>query len=394
MQNIVGQVASKENFFHRPKEIAEIKRLLEAGGNMQLAAPRRVGKSSILHYFLDHPMQGWLFIYIDVESARTKQEFYRKVYTHILRSTLLTEKKNLVKQLIDKASAPLRRIKSLKIAGVAEIALNDEVSVDYEEELLNLLEGVDIGSDRLIIMVDEFPEVLLNMQEDANGDTKSVRSFLQSNREFRTRASFRGKIQFIYTGSNSLNSTVKEFSSTELISDLPPVMVAPLTLAEGRIFLSQIFKHYKIKIDSTVIDHALTSIEWLIPFYLQLLVKEILAVSDEGAVIQIQDIDNAIDQISQPRNDNYFQHYVSRLKRVYGPEKTKLVKELLKRISDEKQLTKAQIVDMATGRFDLQQLKPVLDKLLFDGYIVKDTGDNYKFNSPILQNWWNKNEAI
>ena len=66
MKNIVGQIASKEDFYYRKKEIDRIHRTLDAKANIQLAAPRRVGKSSILYYLMDNPQPGYIHLYIEV----------------------------------------------------------------------------------------------------------------------------------------------------------------------------------------------------------------------------------------------------------------------------------------------------------------------------------------
>lgn len=80
MENIVGQIASQGNFYMRKREIREIMRNLKANANIQIAAPRRVGKSSILYHLKDFPEMGFINLYIQVESSRNKDDFYRKIY--------------------------------------------------------------------------------------------------------------------------------------------------------------------------------------------------------------------------------------------------------------------------------------------------------------------------
>ena len=390
MKNVVGQVAAKENFYNRPREIARIKRNLEAGANIQLASPRRVGKSSILQYFLDNPIDGFIFIYKDVESARTKQGFYEKIYSECIRNKVLLEKRGLWKQLTEGINAGLRKLKSLKLGPLGEITLAHDVEVDYEEELLNFLEGIDIGENKLVIMIDEFPEVLLNMVEDEAGNHKTARSFLQSNREFRNNRAIHGKVQFIYTGSNSLNGTVTELKSTELINDLPSMPVNPLHEPEAMEMIQNIMAGYGFGISDEMLKYMIRQVEWLIPFYFQLVIQELLDLLDEGEEITEQRIDKAIEQIALPRNDNHFQHYMTRLNRVFGQGRTDFIRKTLNRLVEAKELTKSQIIDFGHGGLSEHQVKVLLDSLLVDGYLVKTSDDTetYKFNSPILANWW------
>lgn len=389
MQNVVGAIASKENFLYRSREIDRIMRNLESGANIQLAAPRRVGKSSILHYFLNTPIKGFIFMYVDVESARSKQEFYWKLYREAIHSQELNDRKNLFKQLTDKAAAALKRLKGLKIGGVIEIDYSNEM--DYEEELLNLLEGIDLGDDRLVIMVDEFPEVLLNIVEDDRGDPSNARSFLQSNRGFRNNRRIQGKVQFIYTGSNSLNATAMDLGSTELINDLPSMPVYPLTVDEARELLTKVLKTYSISIGDDELSYAIEKVEWLTPFYFQLMIQELIDIIGSDKKVTIDKIDDAILLISHPRNNNHFHHYIKRIKRVFGEDRMGFVTSFLNELAREPTLTKAHAINLAEGKLSEQQLNVIFTSLEMDGYIVqvKGSAGTYKFNSPILKNWWN-----
>ena len=73
----------------------------------------------------------------------------------------------------------------------------------------------------------------MNILEDDKGDPKNARKFLQVNRELRNNSALLGKVQFIYTGSSSLNITVSNLDSSALINDLNSIAVDPLTKEEA-----------------------------------------------------------------------------------------------------------------------------------------------------------------
>src|SRR5689334_8347685 len=85
MRNIVGIPAIGENFFHRQNEIDKISSRLEAGNNLQIAAPRRVGKTSILHYLKDNQVAGHIYVYVDTERIDNEQDFYKKLLKAIVK---------------------------------------------------------------------------------------------------------------------------------------------------------------------------------------------------------------------------------------------------------------------------------------------------------------------
>ena len=83
MQIITGQSARKENFWQREKEIKEILHKINSHQHILLVAPRRVGKTSIMHYLLDNP-EDKVVLYIDTESANSENEFWKKLFNKLM----------------------------------------------------------------------------------------------------------------------------------------------------------------------------------------------------------------------------------------------------------------------------------------------------------------------
>lgn len=54
MKNIIGSPARGKDFYQRKREVEKIISSLSNGNNIQITAPRRVGKTSILWYLLDN----------------------------------------------------------------------------------------------------------------------------------------------------------------------------------------------------------------------------------------------------------------------------------------------------------------------------------------------------
>ncbi|MGE8533283.1 MAG: hypothetical protein ACN6OJ_01715 [Chryseobacterium sp.] len=392
MQNIVGQIASKANFYMRSREIKRIKMNLNAGANMQIAAPRRVGKSSILYYFLDNPDAGFIHIYFQVESARSKNDFYRKIYRDIIKSDAIGTGKKFVEQIKTVSNAFLSKLKGVKIAGNG-IDFHDAEEIDYEEELLNLLMGLELGEDKLVLMIDEFPEVILNIVEENKGDVKEAKKFLQSNRELRNNPKLVGKIQFIYTGSNSLNLTVGNLDSSSLINDLTSIPVNPLTQAESKDLISSILNTYNYNITDDKLDYIIGKVEWTIPFYFQLIIHEIISDIDPTDEVTTDVIDRAFIAAIEQRNDHHFEHYVKRLKRIFNENERQFIQVFLCQLCRETTVDKDEAINLANGILTEEQTKRLLGSLIYDGYIIGQSTTVYKFNSPMLRNWWQNHEC-
>ena len=83
-KTIIGQVARGDDYFPRPQITDEIWKKLESGSNLLLVAPRRVGKTSILYNLLDKPKKNNIVIYYTSESVNNENEFYKKLFNHIV----------------------------------------------------------------------------------------------------------------------------------------------------------------------------------------------------------------------------------------------------------------------------------------------------------------------
>ncbi len=76
MKNVPTQVVRNEDFYPRPKILNKIYRRLESKSHIFLAAPRRVGKTSIMRYLEDHPEGQCCFVYVMLEDVWDVEVFY------------------------------------------------------------------------------------------------------------------------------------------------------------------------------------------------------------------------------------------------------------------------------------------------------------------------------
>lgn len=91
MKNIVGQPVSGADFFSRDQIIKLIYRRLESGSNLFMAAPRRVGKTSIMFHLRDNPRSGFAFIYIPTESINNTEQFFKRLFEELLNSEVVSK---------------------------------------------------------------------------------------------------------------------------------------------------------------------------------------------------------------------------------------------------------------------------------------------------------------
>jgi len=161
MKNVVGNPARGDNFFGRDREIRKIAASLANDNNVQIAAPRRVGKTSILFYMRDQMVEGYRYVYVDTESIDSEEGFYKKILKEILKQPGVD---SAAEKFLKAAGAAARKIKSLKVVGVGVDLLEAQEGVSYYEDLVHFLTGFQLEQgQKLVLLIDEFPQTILNI---------------------------------------------------------------------------------------------------------------------------------------------------------------------------------------------------------------------------------------
>ena len=384
---IIGQAARKEDFFPRPQIQSEIWKKLKPGSSLLFVGPRRVGKSSILFNLLDEPKEKHIIIYYTSESVNNENEFYRKLFNHIVER--LNTFKKYQKKLTTLGKTFLKSIESI---GKDGIKFQHNNSISYYNEVMALVRNLDLGEDRMIVLIDEFAQTIENIMRDENDD--NAIHFLETNREIRQRPEIHKKLQFIYTGSIGLENIVERINGINFINDLHPISIPPLSRKEAEGLTDKIIRGSEVTFADGAFEHLLNLIEWWIPFYFQIILDEVpkILVANNSTVITKDDIDTAINNALKLRI--YFEHWFTRLRNAFKGNNFSFVKEVLNIISEKKRFSSSRIVDLAIKHELEDSYNNLINTLKYDGYINnEDDPKTYRFNSPLLREWWNRNVA-
>ncbi len=82
MRIVAGNAVRGEDFFDRESVIKKAWDLIESGNHLLIAAPRRVGKTSVMFYLLDHPTSGYTCTYLISESVNNNNSDDPSIYRY------------------------------------------------------------------------------------------------------------------------------------------------------------------------------------------------------------------------------------------------------------------------------------------------------------------------
>lgn len=391
MRNVIGQAVSGQDFFERPALLRKIRRAIRNSNNVYLSAPRRVGKTSVMIYLMDHPAEGEQFVYVITQSVQSVEEFYRELAKQVMDSPAfrgLSKASNTLKKV---ASALLQRISLKASIPFLDIEIDKGQPVNFQTDLEKLLEEIDLDGGKLIIMVDEFTETIDNIL--IGQGKQEARRFLQTFRELMGNRKLIGNVQFLLTGSIGLQPLVRRLESSDLVNQLQFIDIPPLSEDEAFTLFQRLIASERIQISDETVRFILHKIDWLMPFHVQLLVQEVIDVHDSlGNPIDRAKAEKAFEQVFHQRNKIYFEQYYDRLKKRLEPgAEYAFVHEVLTQTARYGSLEKAVVHDLAVKHGFADQYKATLESLLYDGYLYEvPDAPAYRFNSSILKTWWKK----
>ncbi|MCI5168396.1 MAG: ATP-binding protein [Candidatus Electrothrix sp. GM3_4] len=264
-----GSAEGNRCFFMREKIIRKIRRKLANKENLLISAPRRIGKTSLLKHLRDTPEENQIIIYLIVQSVASVDEFNKRLFDELTKDQQIYgwfERSR--KQINAGIKRQASRVQSISLEG--GIKINPNENIDYYAERNALLDEPQQHDKQIILFIDEFPDVLTNIdKEDKKANRNDAITLLQQQREIREKYK-NGHIQFAYTGSTGLKNVVRKLGDIHLVNNLNEIKVPPFTRQEAaelmqRLILGKQEDLEDFNISDEVIEYTVDKIQWPLP---------------------------------------------------------------------------------------------------------------------------------
>lgn len=232
-------------FCNRDREKDAIISALRNGRNITLYAPRRIGKTGLIHHVFHHVGKKWNCVYLDVQEAFTFKDFTNSLLAAVLNSVSANN------SLLKKFQEWLLTLRPVMSANPHSGSLQLEVDFSSDaqqrttvKEALRLLDSFGPG----VIALDEFQQI------NAWGtDPVSIEGWL------RAEVQHLKNIRFIFSGSQfhllseMFNSAKRPFyASTQALS------VGKIDPKDYTVFIQRHFKSNKLKINTPEMDQIIS----------------------------------------------------------------------------------------------------------------------------------------
>ncbi|WP_336734825.1 AAA-like domain-containing protein [Chryseobacterium sp. VD8] len=132
---IIGKEATGKFYYRRKVFENEVWKEIEKGNNVLIAAPRRVGKTSVMKYMTENPKESYKLIFRNVQGIDDEKRFYKTIYELIIFCLSKFKKsKTLIQNYFTKM-----RISEITTSGI-KIETKD---IDYLGEINSLIPQLD-----------------------------------------------------------------------------------------------------------------------------------------------------------------------------------------------------------------------------------------------------------
>lgn len=379
ISNIYGPPVVGDDFYGRVNELSQAHQKLDSGHSLVLSAPRRIGKSSFAKRLVkEKSEQGWKCVYIDLEKTQSEVQFLNTLIAKFEQSNVWSKAAKTAGSIL---SGVLESIKSI---GSVNVEFGNLIpSRNLYSSLSDL---IDHTQDTLIV-IDELT-LFLGVLEKTKGHEQDVSFFLNWFRSLRQITPSR--VRWVFCGSVGLHNFTGTRNLSYTINDLAELKFDEMSDNEAFGLVRALADSEDLNISDEMIRYFLETLNWHIPYFIQILFNEIKTNTPTGKSVTAEIIQLSFDNLV---HSDLMETWSERLSEYNGHELgarhlLTLISSVRNGVSREQLMTSF----LHTLNFDNvvtanQELSETLRMLERDGYLIRKDGRRV-FRSPLLREWW------
>lgn len=267
---VLGTYVSPEYFCDREQETSMLRKHIDNGRNVALSAPRRLGKTGLIHHFLQNEdtQKEYHTFFIDLYATNSLAEMVQALAVEVYNSLRSTKERwwERFATVISSLSMGLT-VDPMSGQPTFSIGLGDlhspEVSLDQ------LFQYLETAERPCIVAIDEFQQI-------AQYEEKNIEALL------RTKIQRCSNTHFIFSGSKRhmmmqmFNSPSRPFYQSCINMSLDPLPLSVYTE-----FCQQLFAKNNKQLEAEVVSHIYTEYEGY-TWYMHMILNELYSDTEPG----------------------------------------------------------------------------------------------------------------
>jgi hypothetical protein len=261
--------------------------------------------------------------------------------------------------------------------------------------LESIFRKIESSGTKLLLAIDEMPELLLAMSRQDHG-TERVSRLLHWLRALRQ--THRQHVRWIFLGSIGLDSFVDDRNLRKTINDLTGLSLDALTPEEADVFLARLGESNGLPLAAEQRALIIQHVGWPLPHHMQIVFH---ALVDAGArQADAAAVEAAFAHLLRPESLSQFDTWRQRLDEQFSQSDATAAKDALRHLCQHANgrtrsqvlnalISTRQAADPATVEDQLARLLLMLQR---DGYLLESKG-RYTFRSFLLREYWHRREV-
>ena len=364
---LIAGYHSPEFFCDRKAETATILDALHNGRNITLIAPRRMGKTGLIHhafYQLKEQKVDIVTLYMDIYSTQTLGDFVR-----LFANTVLGQLDSMPQKALGRISQFIRSCRPVftfdEMTGTPKVTV-DVSPADEESTLKEIFDYLGSSEKRCYIAIDEFQQIA---EYPEKGVEALLRSYIQ----------FLPNVHFIFAGSKQhvmqemfASSKRPFYQSTQLLT------IGTINRDEYAYFAMEHFANHDLKLPREVFDEIYDKFDGH-TWYIQNLLNRLYGYNRN---VEMELVSYAVEQIITEQSYSY-----ADLLKTYSAGHVRLLKAIA-----QEGCVKEVLAGDFISKHRLKAASSVRSALkkLIDNELVYQTADGYIIYDRFMGEWLRK----
>lgn len=390
----LGSVMSnyEAKIYGRNEEVATLYKMFEAGRDVSMPGPRRLGKTFLLDRVVDAaPKHKWTAVKVELAGCADTRAVFRELCARIGTKRSGGERaKDWFRQRFSQFLGHRTELGGAWYQGL--------LTVDYESHFEGLITAMNEDPQRKwLLLIDELPIFLKALHDKGSAGVAAARDFMNLIVRLRQQ---NPKVRWMITGSIGIEPLAQAGAYIGVLAKFQSFELHPLTVDQARAFVQDLAATGRLPDRSAITnveaDALVAAVGWRAAFYLDALAQKLGGSPSNDPKQAQRVIDEAVDRLLGPGEMATFGTWEEHLRKHYQETERILAFGVLAVLAKRAEGSDMNGLLAALQRPNLT--RPVLQGLLVrlhaEGFVTVDSWDgdspHCAFRNPLLRRWWSR----
>jgi hypothetical protein len=399
LERAVGNFVTGDKFWNRDKEVEIFAELLDEGAHILMAAPRRIGKTSLMREVAERVQDRYYCLHVDLQKSESSADAVAELgkATHRYKK-IWGKTSEIFKNILNRVK---ENIESLSVDDLTVTLRSGMTGGDWQAKGDQLFTTLAETDKPVIVFFDELP-ILINrllkgkeykITPERKGATDAFMSWIRDNS-----IRHKGKVRIVITGSIGIEPALRQADLSASLNTFTPFLLPAWSQETAIGCLKALANQYGVSLQKDALDRIIKRLGYLIPHHVQLFFDNVYTDSKLHSCMEVTA--DRIDKIYETRmlslqGHAELSHMEERLKMALGLEVYPLALEILTEAAVTGSLDSEAALTICDEyafqeRASKEVLRDILEIFQHDGYLRQEGEEEFVFVSNLLKDWWKR----